>query len=96
MLSAYLCSRYIGPSEVQIPSIDPIQQIFTEELPFQSSGRRVGPGQIMKQVLDGKRPLRSSDVNGRISDSMWEIMQKCWAEGPNQRPTAESVLESFA
>jgi len=70
-------------------------EIFTGEIPFMSL-RAKSHGQIMLRVLKGVRPLRSSDQQLRISDTMWEIMEECWVKEPTDRPPAAMIVRRMA
>jgi serine/threonine protein kinase len=69
-----------------------VHQMFTDEVPFNSLGA-LSQFRIMASVLRGDRPSRSSDVQRRISDTMWEIMRDSWAADPMERPTAAMILQ---
>ncbi|KAL0567880.1 hypothetical protein V5O48_014114 [Marasmius crinis-equi] len=63
-------------------------EIFTGNVPF----HELADGAVMVAVLLHKKyPSRPENVP-ELTDSMWEIMESCWAHEPNQRPTAENVL----
>jgi len=67
-------------------------EMFTDEVPFNSLGA-LSQFRIMASVLRGDRPSRSSDVQRRISDTMWEIMRDSWVANPMERPTAAMILQ---
>jgi len=67
-------------------------EIFTDEVPFISLGAH-SQFRIMAIVIRGDRPSRSSDTQQRISDDMWEIMQRCWVANPIARPTAFAIVQ---
>jgi hypothetical protein len=47
----------------------------------------------MLAVSAGKRPERPS-VEGRrpISDKLWILVELCWSQNPQERPTMSGVL----
>ncbi|KAF7308499.1 hypothetical protein HMN09_00698900 [Mycena chlorophos] len=45
---------------------------------------------VVLRVLAKERPARPE---GPLPDSMWEIMQQCWAHDPGQRPSMARVVE---
>jgi len=47
---------------------------------------------VMNRVHEGRRPERSSDTEGRISDAMWNTLQACWAQEPTSRPSANDIV----
>jgi len=67
-------------------------EIFTEEIPYKSMRART-QGQIMLLVHQGRRPSRTSDTQGHISDTMWEIMENSWNHEPARRPSITAVLQ---
>jgi len=67
-------------------------EIFTDEVPFNSLGA-YSQFRIVAIVKRGDRPSRSSDAQRRISDNMWEIMQRCWVADPGARPTAFAIVQ---
>lgn len=46
---------------------------------------------VMQKVLKGEYPERPQGVS--FVDVLWETLQACWSPQPNDRPTAEAVLE---
>jgi len=48
---------------------------------------------IIKQVLDGKRPQRPNPpASHLISDDIWELIRRCWAQDLNVRCKMSDVL----
>ncbi len=48
---------------------------------------------VVLAVLEGKRPKRPPD--GTFTDTIWELMEACWAQDPAGRPTAAGVAKSL-
>jgi serine/threonine protein kinase len=46
---------------------------------------------LMMRIQGGARFVRKVE----ISDAMWEIIESCWMEDPNGRPTFQGLLDSF-
>ncbi|KAK7036538.1 hypothetical protein VNI00_011471 [Paramarasmius palmivorus] len=46
---------------------------------------------VIHQVLANKRPDRPSGIP-TLTDSLWAIVEACWAGDPNLRPTADEVV----
>ena len=42
--------------------------------------------------MAGKRPGRPATLD---YDELWEIIELCWAEKPDERPTTSQLLETF-
>lgn len=50
----------------------------------------------MRSVLGGKRPLRPSDPRSSIrglNDSIWHLIERCWAQEWRDRPPADQIVE---
>jgi serine/threonine protein kinase len=43
---------------------------------------------VFVKVLEGERPLREVEC----ADSLWEILERCWAPQPGSRPSIRDVL----
>ena len=53
----------------------------------------------MSAVMKGERPLRPSDDRCRIrglDDEIWNIIETCWAQEPNDRPSAGQIVEHLS
>ncbi|KAJ7855412.1 hypothetical protein B0H13DRAFT_2577765 [Mycena leptocephala] len=51
-------------------------------------------GAVIKAVLDGLRPSRPSSCSGTPrSDGLWTLLQDCWEELPEKRPTAVQTVD---
>ena len=61
-----------------------IYEIISGNLPFHKD---TNPTVCMK-VVDGKRPPRGA----RFSGNLWKMLELCWADEPNKRPSVEDVL----
>lgn len=69
-------------------------QIFTLKPPFPD----IGTGcQVVLSVNKGERPSRPSDgaAERGLTDALWQLMQRCWEESPDDRPTAGEVLRKL-
>ncbi|KAJ6484886.1 hypothetical protein C8R45DRAFT_789640, partial [Mycena sanguinolenta] len=44
---------------------------------------------VMFHILEGKRPPRPMSC----SDSLWELLQNCWAGNKEMRPTAPQIVK---
>jgi len=67
-------------------------EIFTDS-DFVITQGAVSARHVMSRVHEGKRPERSSDTEGRISDAAWNTLQACWVHDPTLRPTADEVVQ---
>jgi len=68
------------------------KQPYSEEMPFLNLQGDEYRSEFVRRVREGMRPLRSSDKQGCISDTMWTIMQNCWHHDPARRPLAAEVV----
>lgn len=53
---------------------------------------------IFLQVHQGNRPERPSPAQCHdevLLDALWELIQRCWAQDPNARPTIGEVEAYF-
>ena len=48
----------------------------------------------IRNILNGGRPRRPQGARGaRFTDSIWEILELCWEQQPNDRPSLNTVLQ---
>lgn len=52
--------------------------------------------QLFAVILSGKRPTKPEPgdlafVNLGLTEELWELMERCWQEEPDQRPTAKDI-----
>ena len=64
-------------------------QVFAHEYPFS----QIHPFLVPGLVLAGRRPSRPADreILG-LSDDLWALVEKCWAEDPTVRPKIANIL----
>ncbi|KAJ6548699.1 kinase-like domain-containing protein [Mycena capillaripes] len=49
---------------------------------------------VIYKVLEGNRPLRPMSCSGTTTvDSLWELMQKCWQQQVEMRPSASRIVQ---
>ena len=46
---------------------------------------------VMRMVLEGTHPERLETL--WFTDDLWRILEQCWSQQPEDRPTIEAVLE---
>ena len=63
-------------------------KVYTGHVPFHQIVR---DGTVMKKMLEGSRPPRPADAS-LLSDEIWKVIEMCWNQEPQDRPTAESVI----
>ncbi|KAJ7113438.1 kinase-like domain-containing protein [Mycena epipterygia] len=66
-------------------------EILTGKVPFYELPNDVA---VMFHIFDGKRPSQTNLCSGTTAlDSLWELLQDCWNEKPDKRPTAVQIVE---
>ena len=49
---------------------------------------------VIQKVLEGKRPKRPEGEEGTsFTDGIWEMLENCWKHQPNERISAEVILQ---
>lgn len=69
--------------------------MLSGEMPF---GDITSDITVVQSVIDGKRPIRPSDERSRkrgLTDTVWELVETCWAQDPAGRPTAKQVVSQL-
>jgi hypothetical protein len=66
-------------------------KIYTRHIPFH---KFVRDGTVIKKVLEGSRPPRPADTS-LLSDKIWKVIEMCWNQEPQDRPSAELVIEQL-
>jgi len=64
-------------------------QTFAGKFPFHDVSAPAVPAGIM----DGKRPKRPDHPN--LTDTLWELAERCWAETAQDRPEMKEVIETL-
>ncbi|KAM6494682.1 DHS-like NAD/FAD-binding domain containing protein [Amanita muscaria] len=64
-------------------------EILSGKIPFESV---LNDAAVLLKVIRGQRPER---VDPCDHDEIWDIIIRCWAQEPENRPSAAEVLESF-
>ncbi|KAJ7057682.1 kinase-like domain-containing protein, partial [Mycena amicta] len=64
-------------------------EIFTGYVPFWEITKDVA---VMFQVLQGKRPKHTP---ANTPEEVWRLMEQCWTEDPNKRPSARQVVSTL-
>ena len=68
-------------------------QLYTSDEPFSQLNSFV----VSRQVLSGIRPPRPLFHGGEeMADDLWAVVRQCWVEKPDERPTAEKLVELLA
>ncbi|KAJ7651364.1 hypothetical protein FB45DRAFT_859919 [Roridomyces roridus] len=62
-------------------------EIFTDTVPFYDLKYDTA---VMLQVLQGKRAERPINC---IKDGIWNLMEICWAQEPDKRPSAAGIVQ---
>ncbi|KAF8218343.1 hypothetical protein K438DRAFT_1557721, partial [Mycena galopus ATCC 62051] len=69
-------------------------EINTGKVPFHELQNDMA---VMMKVAGGHRPPRPKSCSGTPAlDALWELMQNCWDEKPEMRPTASGIVKRLA
>ena len=63
-------------------------EVLTGACPFDGSSN---PVQLCRDIAAGQRPVLPPDCPADIRD----LLQRCWSEQPELRPTAASMMKSL-
>ncbi|THH29184.1 hypothetical protein EUX98_g5003 [Antrodiella citrinella] len=67
-------------------------ELYGQQAPFSGAAYF----KVAKDVLDGKRPPRPSTPDEQpMSDSMWKLTRRCWAQNVSDRPSAKKVAKDL-
>ena len=71
------------------PDIQMVPQAFTGRHPFSEFTVPV----ITSEIIDGRRPARPQEAQRLgLTDSVWDMTDRCWRHDPAQRPTMRKVV----
>ncbi|KAG2062405.1 kinase-like protein [Suillus hirtellus] len=96
--------RWAAPENFQVPEDDEsisslrlasdiysfgciMLQVFTGRIPYSEFRNDY---EVPVKILRGRKPARP--VIPSIADTLWDFIQKCWLDEPEQRPSAREVL----
>ncbi|KAJ7113484.1 kinase-like domain-containing protein [Mycena epipterygia] len=66
-------------------------EILTGKVPFHELPNDMA---VMFKVVEGRWPSQPSSCSGTVAlDSLWGLLQDCWKETPDRRPTAVQIVE---
>ncbi|KAJ7822996.1 kinase-like domain-containing protein [Mycena olivaceomarginata] len=68
-----------------------VYELLTGKAPFPELYTDVA---VAMAVIEGRRPTHPSSCSGTSSlDALWNLLQNCWEEKPENRPTASQLVE---
>ena len=68
-----------------------VYEVLTGLRPFYDKNWQIF--EIMLHVLNGGRPTKPEDVEKvGLGDGTWELVEECWSQEPEKRPTVEKVF----
>ena len=85
--TSYLLLSRLGV--VTLDTGESIRVLETAKLPTGVPVKLIPSAQFRELIKEGHRPVRSDKIN----DAFWELMQKCWASDPEERPSAAQIVE---
>ncbi|KAJ7882056.1 kinase-like domain-containing protein [Mycena olivaceomarginata] len=66
-------------------------ELFTGKLPFPELPT---DGAVIDAVIKGRRPSQPASCSGTAAlDDLWKVLQHCWEEQPERRPTCGQIVE---
>ncbi|KXN87299.1 Mitogen-activated protein kinase kinase kinase A [Leucoagaricus sp. SymC.cos] len=89
-------SDIYSAASVMYEASEQFKIIFTGQIPFYEITRNAA---VMFQVLIQKKipsrsPSTESDANG-LTDEIWERMERCWSNSPDDRPDVDTLLQEL-
>ncbi|KAJ7586621.1 kinase-like domain-containing protein [Mycena floridula] len=68
-------------------------EVFTGKRPF-CEQVNFSDMAIMLKVMKGERPMRPA--SSKLNDTVWNCMEDCWKQNPDERPTAEEIVRRLS
>lgn len=66
-----------------------LYKIFSDIKLFDNNKKSDNPYLRIKYISEGARPVKTQN----IPDHYWNLIQKCWAQEPLERPSFEEIVE---
>jgi len=67
-------------------------EVFTNEVPFEELKNEV----VVPWILEGGRPEMPTNAQGvGLTVEMWKLLESCWQQNPETRPTMEEVVRRW-
>lgn len=66
-----------------------LYKIFSDVELFDNNNNSKNPYFRIKYISEGARPIKTQN----IPDHYWNLIQKCWAQDPFERPSFEEIVE---
>ena len=66
-----------------------LYRMFEDEIKFDNKRPIRSAQQYLMKISRGLRPLKPKS----IPDVYWDLIQKCWKQNPNDRPTFDEIVE---
>ena len=71
-----------------------VYEVLTGRTPFAGEGRWLP--EIIMGVMEGHRPSKPENAEDiGFGKGTWELVQRCWDENRNRRPTVDSISKHF-
>ncbi len=72
------------------------QEVFLKDLPYAGNIPQLSPEAIVERVTNGESPSYRPVIPTEVCSEKWrELIETCWNEDPNQRPTFDDILYSI-
>jgi len=85
-LSAWSFTRYAAYLASNDPCLNIGVEILTGETPFEEWH----DCSVLLKLQRGERPARPE--NNKVSDSLWKLIDDCWARNPLSRPHTQDIV----
>ena len=83
----FRCVQEELTTEVPVSTLPVLEQTFTGSPPFALNFHAA-----ILEVLNGGRPGRPAALR---HEGLWGIIEHCWKQEPEERPTVSQLLEFF-
>ncbi|KAH7922197.1 kinase-like protein [Leucogyrophana mollusca] len=66
-------------------------ELYTRKIPFHDVRSNIA---VTLKIINGERPPRpSSGLVAKLSDDMWTLIEACWHQSHQERPSADEVVK---
>ena len=74
------------PPQTRTDGTDHGRKILSGKVPYYYLPRE---GQVLLELQNGNKPRRPQE--GHMNDVLWDKINECWEDNPNERPTSDNV-----
>ncbi|KAG6848005.1 hypothetical protein H0H93_004234, partial [Arthromyces matolae] len=69
-------------------------EMYTDKNPFD----RMKPLHVVQRAMSGQhpgRPMGPIYADCGLTEDMWRLMERCWSQNPEQRPSASQIIQAL-